>query len=273
VLTLLAGARSGMTIVVPPGEFVLGRTTESHLALDDGSLSRQHARIVTVLDRHFIEDLASTNGTFVNGARVSEIVALEDGACVQLGRETLLRFSLRDAAEIAEQQRVYEAMVRDALTGLHNRHYLNERLESEFSFARRHGTALSVLFLDADHFKRVNDTHGHGAGDEVLRAIGGFLQRAMRTEDLVARFGGEEFIIALRGIERPGVLVAADRVRAGIEALSVEHQGVSLSVTVSIGVATLSPARPYASVEALLTAADNALSQAKELGRNRVVTD
>jgi diguanylate cyclase (GGDEF)-like protein len=164
-------------------------------------------------------------------------------------------------------------MVRDALTGVHNRHYLNDRLEPEFSFARRHGALLSVLFLDADHFKRINDRHGHGAGDEVLRAIGGFLRRAMRTEDLVARFGGEEFIIALRGIERPGVLVAAERVRAGVEALSIEHQGVSLAVTVSVGVATLSPDRPYASVEALLTSADAALSRAKELGRNRVVTD
>ncbi|MFO0557670.1 MAG: GGDEF domain-containing protein [Polyangiales bacterium] len=273
VLTLLTGPRTGATVPIPPGEFTVGRGDGSQFVIDDELLSRQHARLVTVLDRHFIEDLGSTNGTFVNGDKVTSLVPLADGAMIHLGPKTIVRFSLRDTAEVAAVQRVYEATVRDALTGLYNRLYLDERLASEFSFARRHKTALSVIFIDADHFKRVNDSFGHPAGDAVLRAIGGYLKRAMRVEDLVARFGGEEFVIVLRGVEREGVLIAAERVRAGIEALWIEHDGRDLAVTASIGVATLSATRDYASVEALLTAADDALYRAKELGRNRVVAD
>lgn len=273
VLTLLTGSRSGATVAIPPGEFTVGRGDGSQFVVDDDLLSRMHARLVTVLERHFIEDLGSTNGTFVNGTKVTGLVPLADGAMINLGPKTLLRFSLRDTAEVLAVQRVYEATVRDGLTGLYNRLYLDERLQSEFSFARRHKTTLSVLFIDADHFKHVNDNFGHPAGDTVLRSLGAYLRRAMRVEDLVARYGGEEFVIVLRGVEREGVLIAAERVRAGIESLWIEHEGRDISITASIGVATLSATREYASVEALLGAADDALYRAKELGRNRVVVD
>jgi diguanylate cyclase (GGDEF)-like protein len=273
VLTLLTGPRAGTTVPIPPGEFTVGRGAGSDFLIEDELLSRQHARIVTVLDRYFIEDLGSTNGTYVNGDRVRSLVPLSDGAVIHLGPRTIVRFSLRDTAEVAAVQRAYEATVRDALTGVYNRFYLDERLASEFSFAKRHKTLLSVVFIDADHFKRINDTFGHAAGDAVLRAMGAYLKRAVRIEDLVARFGGEEFVIVLRGVECEGVLIAAERIRAGIESLCIEHDGHNLAVTASLGVATLGPTRDYASVEALLKAADDALYRAKTLGRNRVVAD
>ncbi len=271
VLTLLTGPKSGTTYAVPPGEFTIGRGADAALTIEDELLSRLHARVVSVLGRHFIEDLSSTNGTRIDDTRVSTLVALPDGAIIHLGPNTILRFSLRDTAEVLAVQRVYEATVRDALTGLYNRHHLDERLSAEFAFARRHSAALSVLFVDADHFKSINDRYGHPAGDDVLRAIGAFLRRAMRVEDVVARYGGEEFVIVLRGIQREGVLIVAERVREGIEGLSIEHDGSSLAVTVSVGVATLSPERDYASPEALVSSADAALYRAKQLGRNRVV--
>lgn len=272
VLTLLTGPESGRAIPLPAGEFTIGRDSSANLTIDDESLSRRHARLVSVLDRALIEDLQSTNGTFINGARIDSMVALPEGAMIQLGRNVLLRYSMRDTAEVRAVERAYEATVRDALTGVFNRRHLEERLISEWAYAKRHRVSLAVLFLDIDHFKGINDRYGHGGGDAVLRALGAFLRRAMRTEDLVARYGGEEFVIALRGVDRPGVLVAAERVRSGIEQLTVEHNDGFIPVTASVGVATIGPDRDEPSLEALLAAADGALYRAKSLGRNRVVT-
>jgi diguanylate cyclase (GGDEF)-like protein len=269
VLTVLSGERPG-TVIPIERELVIGRTDESDVFFGDESLSRRHARVFRRQGVYFVEDLASTNGTFVHGVAVSEAVPLEDGAHIQLGRATILRFTLRDGAELAERQRIYEATVRDALTGVYNRHFLDERLASELSFAKRHGTWLSVLFVDADHFKLINDEHGHAAGDRVLRAIAKVLQDRVRSEDEVARFGGEEFVVLIRGIDPPGVAVVADRLRASVEALEIDVGTTSLRVTVSIGVATQSPDQERASVEALLAEADAALYRAKEAGRNRV---
>lgn len=272
VLTLLTGAESGRAIALPAGEFTIGRDASASLAIDDDSLSRRHARVVTVLDRALIEDLESTNGTFVNGTRVSAMVPLPEGAMIQLGPNVLLRYSMRDTAEVRAVERAYEATVRDALTGVFNRRHLEERMIAEWAYAKRHRVGLAVLFLDIDHFKSINDTYGHAGGDAVLRALGAFLRRAMRTEDLVARYGGEEFVIALRGVERAGVLIAAERVRSGIEQLAVEHDGTLIAVRASVGVAMIGGDRDEPSLEALIAAADGALYRAKSLGRNRVVS-
>lgn len=269
VLTVLSGPKTGLVVEVPMLGLEVGRALEP--SLGDDSLSRRHARFFPLLGAVFVEDLHSTNGTYVEGQRIQEPTRLTDGARVQLGRSTLLRFALRDEAELVMSQRLYESMSRDALTGLYNRAFLDERLVSELAFARRHGTPLAVLFVDADHFKRVNDTHGHAAGDEVLRALGKYLGQAMRTEDVAARYGGEEFVLVLRGIDEAGVRTVAERVRASIEKLWIEHGGVHIPVTVSIGVAIHSPARAHAGVAQLLAAADGALYRAKADGRNRVV--
>ena len=270
VLTVIAGPRPGMILPIGEGELSVGRSEEANVALDDESLSRRHARFFARDGRCFVEDLGSTNGTFVDGARASGPVSLEDGQRVQLGLSTVLRFSLQDEAELEATRRLYEATVRDPLTGVFNRHYLDECLRVELSYAKRHGTSLSILFVDADHFKRVNDTYGHAAGDEVLRRLAAFLRDALRTEDVVARFGGEEFVLVLRGIDAVGVLAVAERIRAGTEALRIAHEGRPIPVTVSVGVATQSPEREFATSEELVATADGALYQAKAAGRNRI---
>lgn len=270
VLTVLAGGAPGMVVPVEEGGTTVGRTGESSLALDDDSLSRRHARFFCVHGRCYVEDLESTNGTFVDGVPVRAPAALEDGSRVQLGSGTVLRFGWHDEAQIETARRLFEASVLDPLTGAFNRHYLDERLRAEHSYAIRHGAPLSVLFVDADHFKRVNDTFGHAAGDEVLRSVARALRETVRSEDLVARFGGEEFVVVLRGISEVGVLAAAERVRAVVEALAVEHEGRRIPITVSVGAATHSPERAIESCEALVAMADAALYRAKEAGRNRV---
>ena len=271
VLTMLSGARPGMLVPITDPELTMGRDEDSGLAIDDESLSRRHARFAKIRGRYYVEDLGSTNGTFVDGRRITEPVALEDGVRVQLGLKTVMRFSLSDEAAIAETRRLYEATVRDPLTGVHNRHFLNERLVGELSYAKRHSTALSLLFIDADHFKRVNDTYGHPAGDAVLCALATLLARTMRVEDVVARYGGEEFVVVVRGVNAVGVLSVAERIRSEVEALSIEHQGRRIPITVSIGAATHSTERAVESAEGLLAIADAALYRAKGAGRNRVV--
>jgi two-component system, cell cycle response regulator len=271
VLTVLAGPQPGRLIPLADGELTIGRTDESMIALDDDSLSRRHARLFRAHRRYFVEDLGSTNGTFVEGVRIAEPTPLEDGMRIQIGARTVMRFAMRDVAEVEATRRIYEATVRDRLTGVFNRHFLDERLLSEISYAQRHKTTLTVLFIDADHFKRVNDTYGHGTGDEVLKQIANVLSRIIRTEDVVARYGGEEFVVVVRGIAAVGVLAVAERLRTGVEELQIRVEGKRLPVTVSIGVATQSPETHYEGVPELLAAADAALYRAKESGRNRVV--
>ena len=272
VLVIVTGPRPGSMIVIGEGQdFVLGRTTEASYAIDDDSLSRRHARFFRLAGKYAIEDLKSTNGTFVDGRRLSEPSFLEPGASIQLGKDIVLRFELQDDAVIEEQKRLYEATVRDKLTGVYNRHHLDERLAAEVAYAKRHGTALSLLFVDADHFKKVNDTFGHAGGDAVLVALDKLLLASMREEDVVARYGGEEFIVVLRGIAKTNAAAVAERIRGDVQALAVEHEGQKIPFTVSIGAAALESERENEDVASLLARADEALYAAKGGGRNRVV--
>ena len=270
VLTVLGGITTGSVIDISGEPVVVGRTDEADVTIDDHSLSRRHARFTAVRGHYYVSDLDSTNGTFVTGERIEKTVELTDGVRVQLGEATLLRFSLQDEAEYAASSRLYEATVKDALTGVYNRHYLEERLEAEFAFAQRHERPLSVLYVDADHFKNVNDTYGHAAGDEVLRALAKLLIDTVRTEDVVARIGGEEFVVLVRDIEARNMLSIGERLRSAVEELHIEHEGTTIPITVSVGVATMSREAVYASAEGLLAQADAALYTAKEEGRNRV---
>jgi diguanylate cyclase (GGDEF)-like protein len=273
VLVFLTGPRpAGEMIEIPDGgDFVVGRTTEASHAIDDDSLSRRHARFFQLAGKYAIEDLKSTNGTFVEGKRLTEPVFLEPGQRIQLGKDVVVRFELQDAALIEEQKRLREAMTRDKLTGVYNRHYLDEQLGKEFGFAQRHGLPLSLLFIDADHFKKVNDTFGHAGGDAVLVALGKLLLGVSRGEDVPARYGGEEFILVLRGTNAMGVATLAERIRAEVQALKVEHEGKPIPFTVSIGTATHAPEKEYPDTAAMLAAADGALYKAKATGRNRVI--
>lgn len=163
---------------------------------------------------------------------------------------------------------LYESSVRDALTGAHNRRYFVEQLERDLAFCARHGTPVSLVALDADHFKQVNDTRGHAAGDAVLVGLVELLQANVRTEDVVARVGGEEFVVLLRGTPLAGAGVAAERIRRAIEAHQFEHDGQRFGVTVSVGCAV---AVGPSSTDELQHRADQALYRAKRSGRNCVV--
>lgn len=269
-LIVVVGPVPGAVHAVEGEELMIGRSASAGLSVDEQSLSRRHARVFRQEGRFWIEDLGSTNGTFVNGERLSVPRPLCDGDRLQIGLGLILRFALYDAAEQEAAQQLYESAVRDPLTGLFNRRYLADRLAAEHSFALRHGTELTAMMADIDHFKQVNDHHGHAAGDAVLRAIGRRLQSALRSEDLIARYGGEEFCLLVRALHEEAAVIVAERCRRLVESLVVEHEGKTLSVTMSVGIATLSAERTYPEPSALVAAADRALYAAKAAGRNCV---
>jgi diguanylate cyclase len=166
------------------------------------------------------------------------------------------------------RRKLAEIAMRDELTGVYNRRQFMALAEREWKRCRRYDTSAALLLVDADHFKRVNDTHGHLAGDALLREICGVLTRSLRQVDVLARFGGEELIVFLPHTDPLGALDVAERIREHVAALRLPWQGKAIGTTVSIGVASLGAAQ--ANLEALIHDADIALYEAKAAGRNCV---
>ena len=181
---------------------------------------------------------------------------------------------VRLAAEIGRLRRESARhSVRDGLTGLLNRRYLLHRLEEEFSRARRYRTPLSVLTLDIDHLKDVNDTHGLEAGDVVIRRIGQLLRGQMRREDVLGRIGEDVFGVVLTGNRFRGAAVFANKIRTEVEETVIDYRDVELQVTISAGITTFPDNPAIRSSEDLLRIAENALREAKSRGGNRVFID
>lgn len=273
-LTVLTGINAGQVYALDGEEHFIGRGTDADIWVEDGGVSRRHARITCRPDgRYFIEDLGSTNGTFIGPERV-EISEIRLGDRIQVGPHVTLRFQLTDDAEEALQRRLYESSTRDALTRVYNRKYFGERLLMEVAYSRRHRVKLAVLILDLDDFKHTNDTFGHLAGDMVLRLVAAQMQRLIRVEDVLARYGGEEFVILARTTGKTDAVRLAERIRDSISELDVPvTPDQSIRSTVSIGVAALPDIAPEGGPNDLLALADARLYHAKAAGKNRVCAD
>lgn len=261
---------AGELIELPHATSSLGRSWESGARVDDEGVSRLHAEVTVDRGSYFITDLGSSNGTYVNEQRVTS-AALHDGCLVRLGTGVTFRFSVveqdeREALRCLRQRSHY-----DPLTQIYNRRYLTQHLESEMAFAERHKTPLSLVLLDIDHFKGVNDAYGHLMGDEVIRRVAAIAAEQIRTEDMVARYGGEEFLVVLRQTSVAGAVALAERIRCAVqkEGFSVEG-GDELRITVSAGCASLE-CLSLSSAHSVIGLADKRLYEAKSLGRNRVV--
>ncbi len=279
VLFVLAGLDAGRLFVLDRATTIIGREKGVEVQLADGAMSRKHAAIQREGEHFFIQDLESRNGTFVNGDRITRR-QLGTGDHVAVSPNVTLRFSWLDESEASLAKQLFEASTRDPLTHVFNRKYLMERVSAEVSYGLRHGGHFGTIMFDIDFFKRVNDEHGHAAGDAVLLAVAQRVAKLVRAEDIVARYGGEEFAIAVRGVAAPGMRSLAERVRSAVSEVTVETRSldgtrVTLHVTVSVGVAMLHecPARtPTGTVsDALLGMTDRRLYAAKNGGRNRVV--
>jgi diguanylate cyclase (GGDEF)-like protein len=213
-------------------------------------------------DRRLLQTLANQGAVAMRNA-----LALESLRELNRSLESKVEERTRKLKEANEQLR--ELSSTDLVTGLRTRRYVMEALEREFHRYQRSGTPAALIMLDLDHFKRVNDTFGHLAGDEALRRVGQLLKRSVRVQDTAGRYGGEEMMLVLSDAGREGAEILAERLRAGIEQMPVELPGGrTLELTVSLGVAVLGP--QHRSAEDLIEAADAALYRAKESGRNRV---
>jgi two-component system, cell cycle response regulator len=270
-LHVIKGPRAGEVLTVDRGDAVLGRGDDADLRIEDPSLSRMHVRFERDGDTLTITDLDSRNGTLVDGVRISGTHRLRSGDQIALGN-LLIRFAVQDAAELQISRDLYEAAVRDRLTGLYNRGYFDDRIAAECAFVKRHQSTMAVLLIDLDHFKLVNDTHGHAVGDAVLRAVATKIRESLRAEDLAARYGGEEFVVLARGTDAGGAIVLGQRLRTRIGQAEVSlADGAKLSVTTSIGVAVMRKDLVYRNAAELVAAADEALYEAKHNGRDQVV--
>ncbi len=268
-LIVIAGSNVGEMHKLEQKLTVLGRSIDANVRLIDDGISRHHCRIRVEGSQVIVEDLASRNGTFCNGERLSHYV-MQDGDKLQLGKTTILKFSYHDHLEESFQKQMLESALRDGLTGTYNKRYFLDRLDSEIKFALRHKVNLALIMMDLDKFKGINDTHGHLAGDKVLSTFAKMVQRSIRNEDVFARYGGEEFAIITRAISRRDVFHFADRLRQEASQLAIESDGVRIPITVSMGIATI-PDDPASTPQELIKAADDMLYEAKHAGRNRVV--
>ncbi len=267
-LIALSGRSVGKMYKLAHGEHTIGRSTDADIRLDDEGVSRLHAKMRRRADGTVeVSDLESTNGTYVNGAQIRHFT-LSDGDRIQIGSVTILKFSYQDSLEEQFQQQLYESATRDPLTQSYNKRFFIEQFEKDFSHALRHQLPLSLVMLDADHFKRINDNHGHPAGDHVLQRLAATVMASLRTEDAFCRVGGEEFAVIMRDCTEDEAVQLAERLRRLIASTQFVYGGQQLPVTVSLGIAGLDPQRHTRSTE-LVELADRCLYEAKGSGRNR----
>jgi two-component system cell cycle response regulator len=261
------GPGLGRRYALGTSPLLLGRDEDCDVCLDDPAVSRRHARVQPTADGFYTLDLDSTNGTFVNEQPVAR-QRLQDGDYLRVG-SSIFRFLDRDSIETAYHEEVYRLTILDALTGLHNRRYLLEFLDTERVRSARYGRRPALVLLDVDHFKAINDQRGHLAGDEALRQLAALLTAQIRASDLATRYGGEEFALVLLETGREDALAVAERVRGAVEGQAFVLAGQPFRLTVSLGVAT--PDEQLVGAETLFRWADEKLLQAKQSGRNRVV--
>jgi diguanylate cyclase (GGDEF)-like protein len=269
-LIVIGGTSVGEMFPLRAPEVIIGRAHDATVRFDDEGVSRRHARLRCNDTEVHIEDLGSVNGTFVNGDPLVRARLLADGDKITLGPITILKFTYSDDLDETFQRRMFEASLLDGLTKAYNKSYFLDRLEKEVAYARRHSTPLSLVMLDIDFFKRINDTYGHPAGDAVLVQVAGAALDSLRKEDVFARYGGEEFAVICRGLDVSQARLVAERLRGAVAATRTSHAGLQLAVTVSLGVAGLIETKAQNGPE-LVGAADQALYGAKKSGRNRVL--
>jgi two-component system, cell cycle response regulator len=270
VLTVLGGPNAGQVFSLDREEMTIGRGIEADIWIEDPGVSRRHAVIRRAAGDFFIDDLGSTNGTFVHDQE-AKAIRLVSGDRIQVGPNLLVTFALVDDAEEELRHRLYDASTRDGLTRAYNRQFFLERLSTEMLQSAKSGAHLAVLILDLDHFKRLNDTYGHLTGDMVLRSTAAEISRQLRPEDVLSRYGGEEFVVLCKGLNRSQARDFAEKVRQAIALLCLELDGFVIRVTASIGIASLDELPSSTTRDDLLKLADDRLYEAKSLNRNCVV--
>jgi diguanylate cyclase (GGDEF)-like protein len=265
-LIMLEGDLPGQVFRLRSGRQIIGRRPECDIRVRERAVSGIHAEVIRVRDNVTINDLASTNGTLVNGMRIRTPVPLLQGSLLKLGN-CVFKF-VDSLLEVEFTESLHARGITDQLTGAFNKSYLIARLGFAIDTASN-DRPVSVIAFDYDNFKQVNDQYGHAAGDHALQATCELIaERFVRPTDLFARVGGEEFVIVLPETPVETAAHIAEQIRSTLEATNFGPEGLNVRLTSSFGVccATSAVEQP----ELVLARADELLYQSKREGRNRV---
>ncbi|MGB0680713.1 MAG: diguanylate cyclase [Polyangiales bacterium] len=265
-IVVIYGENIGTRLPLGQGEMTIGRTSTCTLQIDQESVSRTHCKLYARDGRFYARDLNSTNGTYVNDELINEI-DLRDGDQLKVGR-TILKFISGGNIEGQYHEEIYRLMTIDALTQLHNKRHFEEHIAKEVARSHRYRRPVSVIVFDIDHFKSINDTYGHLAGDAVLRQLGTVVLGRIRSHDVASRIGGEEFAVILPEVDLKSAAVVAQGLCQIVRETVFDFEGNRIDVTISLGVAQWS--NSLTSHADLVAAADSKLYEAKRGGRNRV---
>jgi diguanylate cyclase (GGDEF)-like protein len=263
-----AGAALGKRYTLKDTPLLVGRDESCPICINDDSVSRRHARIEPMGDGYGVVDLQSTNGTYVNDARVTTH-PLKDGDYLRIGNG-ILRFLAGGNIEAEYHEEIYRLTIIDALTEIYNKRYLQDFLGRSLSTAIRYRRPLSLIIFDIDKFKNVNDQLGHLAGDYTLRELSACIRKGIRREDLFARYGGEEFALVMPETLREDAVTVAEHMRRLVEQHPFQYLNNRFRITISLGVAAIT-GENWQTTSELIRQADENLYQAKKQGRNRVV--
>jgi diguanylate cyclase (GGDEF)-like protein len=266
-VVVISGPQLGRRVVLAQVPVVLGRGMGCEVVLDSDSVSRRHARIEWTGNEHCFVDLGSTNGSYINEQRVTE-QPLRDGDRLQVGK-VLLKYIAGGNIENSYHQEIQRLASFDGLTGVSNRRHFDQMLAAEILTAQTKSRPLSLILMDVDHFKAINDKYGHTGGDAILRQVADCISGLIQDPQQVGRVGGEEFAVLWPGAGLSSAAELAEGFRAGVEAASLLFESVQIPVTISLGVADRAPASTD-NAQALYQVADDRLYAAKAAGRNCV---
>ena len=266
-LVVIYGLDLGKKFNLDRPSLIIGRSSKADIQIDQESVSRNHCKILNTGKTIMLRDLGSTNGTYINDELIDEYV-LRDGDFIKIGR-CIFKFLSGSNIENAYHEEIYRLTTIDGLTQVYNKRYFLETIEREMGRAQRYRREMSLIMFDIDHFKKVNDTYGHLAGDYVLKQLAAVIKSRIRREDIMARYGGEEFTIILPEIDGYNALQFAEKIRRLTEKSIFRFEDTEMPITISIGVAALTAEMTESND--LVKVADERLYEAKHKGRNRVV--
>jgi diguanylate cyclase (GGDEF)-like protein len=270
-LSALTGKHAGSLFQLSVDSVLrIGRDNLSDVVLDGLEISRYHAEIYFQEKSIPIVKDISSNGILLNRKaynKTEQILRHNDS--IQIGNDHLFKFVYFDDVEINSQIQLYNATLTDPLTGIGNKRYFSDSFDKEFSYHVRYQLFMGLLIIDIDHFKKINDEHGHQMGDEIIKRFAQRIKKILRNESSIARIGGEEFTVIVRNTSEKGIISVAQRIRHTINSAPFEICGKDVKLTASIGISVFST-KSKNSKKKLFEEADRRLYKAKENGRNRI---
>lgn len=272
-LAIFIGLDSGKRHKLKKGKMTIGRSAIADITIDDDHISRIHCELEWIDNVFKVSDRGSTNGTIIDSRRLN-YAYLPTGVPLQIG-DTVMKIEYKSKAEVRSEKKLLKRACIDPLTGIFNRQHFSKIAKKEIAYARRNELIVGMIMIDIDHFKHINDTYGHLIGDFVLTQIATLIRENKRTEDILGRYGGEEFVILPRGnVKKEDMFVQCERIRMAVERFDFCYLDRNVHVTTSLGfhLEQIMDHKIDAALDNLIDRADRTLYRAKKKGRNRTMS-